>query len=150
MLVDLRVKWFAERDGVRVGVGGDQSGFGVVSETEMKFTEEVKSRPIHQPAAPGLIPCSEKDGGRKDTLEALHHTPVIPTVLGEAEEVEHLGSAVEMDGAVLLPEGERCNSNRNKAVLTEAQTEVGMPNDMKEETSIAALVEELMLGEAGE
>jgi hypothetical protein len=80
-------------------------------------------------------------------LEALHHAPVIAATLGETEELQDLRSAIELDGAAILPEGERRHPNRNKAVLAEGQTKVGMPDDMKDETPVAALVRELMLGE---
>jgi hypothetical protein len=52
-----------------------------------------------------------------------------------------------MDGAVLLPEGERRHPNRNKAALTEGQAEIGVGDDMKEEIPVATPVTELMVGE---
>jgi len=59
----------------------------------------------------------------------------------------HLGGDPGVRLGVRPLPGERRHPNRNKAVLTDGQTEVGMPNDMKEETPVAALVKELMLGE---
>ena len=100
MLVGFCVEGFAERDGVRVVVGGNRKGFAVFGESEMNLIKEVKARPVNHWAAPRLVIGPEKDGGRKDALEALHHAPVIPAILGEAEEREHLGSALGMDGAV--------------------------------------------------
>ena len=146
VLVDLLVEGFAQRDGIRTISGRSRSGFVVFGEPEMNFIEKVKTRPVYQTVAARLILCSEKDGGSKDALEALHHAPVIAAILGEPEELQYLGSAPETDGAVLLPEGERGYPNRNEAVLTERQTEVGMSENMKEEIPVAALVKELMLG----
>ena len=147
VLVDLRVKGFAQGDSVRAVMDGKRRRFAVFGEPEMNFINEVKTRPVNQMAAARLVLCSEKDGGSKAALEALHHTPVVAAILGEAEELQHLRSAIEMDGAVLLPEGEGRHPNRNKAVLAEGQTEVGMSDDMKEEIPVAALVKELLPGE---
>ena len=147
MLVDLCVESFAERDCVWVVAGGNRRGFAVFGEPEMNLIKEVKTRPVNQTAFARLILCSEKDGGSEDALEALHHAPVIPAILGEVEELQHLRGTIEMDRAAHLPEGECRHPNRNKAVLPEGQTEVGMSDDMKEEISVAAHVKELMLGE---
>jgi len=119
VLVDLCAEGFAQGDRVRAFVGGNRGGCAAFGEPEMNFIKEVETRPVDQTAAARLVLRAKEDGGSKDASESLHHAPVIPAILGETEELQHLGSALEVDGAVLLPEGERRHPNRNKAVLAE-------------------------------
>lgn len=93
----------------------------------MNLLKEVKAHPVNQSAAVRLVLRSEKDGGGKDALEALHRATAIAAVLGKAEEVQHLGSALEANGAGLLSECKCGYPDGNKAVLPKGKPKSGCP-----------------------
>lgn len=62
----------------------------------------------------GLFFGSEEDRGAEKSLEALDEPAVVRAVLGEVEEVEHLGGRIEMDLAGLLPQCERSDPDRDE------------------------------------
>jgi hypothetical protein len=113
----------------------------------MNFIEEVKSRPVNQLAAARLVLRAKEDGGSKDALEALHHAVVVAAILGKAEELQHLGGAIEVNGPAFLPEGEGGHPDRDEAILAEGNGVIGVRDNLKEEVPIAALVKELVFGE---
>jgi hypothetical protein len=114
------------------------------------FIKKVKSRPVEDEFAFGLVVTSEEDGGREDALETLHD-PVVPlTVLEKVEEVEHLGGSVESYNPATLANRERCYPDWNEAILAEGQSELGMTEDLKEELSIASRVKQLVDGRSAE
>ncbi|MGA2078026.1 MAG: HEAT repeat domain-containing protein [Terriglobia bacterium] len=147
MLIDLSVEGFAQGDGVRTVGGANRSGSAVLVEPEMNFIEEVKSRPVNQLAAARLVLRAKEDGGSKDALEALHHAVVVAAILGKAEELQHLGGAIEVNGPAFLPEGEGGHPDRDEAILAEGNGVIGVRDNLKEEVPIAALVKELVFGE---
>jgi hypothetical protein len=59
-------------------------------------------------------------------------------VLGQAEEVDHLGSRIKTNRPGFLPDCERGDPNRNESVLAERQAELGMADDLEEETAVPA------------
>jgi hypothetical protein len=91
------------------------------------FIEEVKAGSIYQTATAGLVFSSEEDGGGKDTLEALHDSAIMAAVLGEAEEVEHLGGALETNDPALLLNGKRGYPDGNEAVRPKSRPKSGWP-----------------------
>jgi len=116
----------------------------------MKLIKKMKARPIHERGTRRIVLRSEKNGRGKYPSKPLHHAPVIAAILGEAKKVEHLGSAIEMDGAALLPKGEGGYPDRNEPVLAERQTIVRVGNHVKEEASVATFVQHLVLRKGAE
>jgi hypothetical protein len=85
----------------------------------------MKMCPVDQAAALMLVLRAEEDGGRKDALKAWHHASVVAAILGEAEKLEHLAGALEMNCTTVLTQGERRHPNRDKALLAEGRPTSG-------------------------
>jgi hypothetical protein len=150
VLIDFGVKSLAESYSVHAAACWDGRAISPFSEPEMELIKKMKASPVHERGTHWLIVSSEKDGRSKYSLESLHHTPVIAAIFREAKKVEHLGSAVEMDDAALLPKGESGYPDGNEAVLSEGQSIIWMCNDVKEEVSVATFVQHLVLREGAE
>jgi len=145
VLVDFLVKCFAQSDGVcRDLMRGGALLPG--SEPKLHPIEEMEARPVNEGIPVRLILGPEEDGGRKDALESLYKAAVVAAILGEAKEIEQLGSALEANLATLLLDGERGDPNGNETILTEREAVLGMPRDIEEELSVAAGVSELVFG----
>jgi len=145
VLIDFGVKSFAESHSVRVVACWDGRALAPFRAPEMKLIKKMKARPIHERGTGRLMLRSEKDGRGKYPLEGLHHAPVIAAIFGEAKKVEHLGSAIEMNCAALLPKGESGYPDGNEPVLAEGQAIVWVGDDVKEKASIATFVQHLVL-----
>jgi hypothetical protein len=148
VLVDLLVECFAESDQVAGSIVRCQV-FGIAPmNPEPHAVEKMKADTIDQPAAVGLIFGAEEDGGCKDAMKALNDPAIVTAVLGEAEEVEHLGGAVEADVSGFLLNSERRHPDRDQSVLTEGQTEFRVTGDIEKESAVAAGMNELSTGRA--
>ncbi len=69
----------------------------------------------------GPVPLSvraEENRGSEDALERSGQAPVLGTALLYAERVEHLGGAVKGDPRGSLPDGHRCQEDRNQPILS--------------------------------
>ncbi len=111
---------------------------------KLHLVEEMETHPIDKTVSPWLIFGSEENGRGKDALEALHDAAVMAAILGEAEEIKHLGSTVKVDGAGPLLYRQGGNPNGDQAILPKGQTESGVPGDIKGEFPIASAVSELV------
>jgi hypothetical protein len=80
--------------------------------------EEMETPPIDKTVSPWLIFGSEENGRGKDALKALHDPAVMTAILGQAEEIKHLGRTVEVDGAAPLFYRQGGNPNGDEAILT--------------------------------
>ena len=71
------------------------------------------------------------------------------TVLGQWQEIEHLGSACEPNSPAFLFHSQSGDPYWDEAVLAEWQTEIGMSDDFKEELPILAAMNQLGRGRGG-
>jgi hypothetical protein len=62
-----------------------------------------------------------------------------------AKALEHLGRRPEPNGSALLLHGQCCKENGNEAILPERDTEIRMSRDLKNEVTVAPLIEQLVL-----
>lgn len=143
MLVDFLIECLAEADDVFSLVGIRVFGL-MVAEPELDPIEEVKASSINQTATVGLVFSSKEDGGRKDTMEALHDSAIMAAVLGETEKVEHLSGALETDDPALLLNSERRDPDGNETVLAEGQAEFGVSRDIEKESPVASRMNQLV------
>ncbi len=108
----------------------------------------METRPIDDKTATWLILSTEENCGGEDALKALYESPIMASVLGKAEEIQHSGGAVEVDDATLLLDGERRDPNRDKTILPKGQAKSGMASDVEKEFSIAPAMCQLVLWRA--
>ena len=66
------------------------------------------------------------------------------------KEVEHLGSAIESNGATLLTDRQRRHLDRDKTVLAEGKAKIRMTCDFQKELSVVPRVDKLTLRGAAE
>src|SRR6267143_5386083 len=111
---------------------------------ESQVIEEMETHPINKTVSPWLIFGSEENGRGKDALEPLHDPAVMAAILGQAEEIKHLGRTVEVDGAAPLLYRQGGNPNGDQAILPKGQAESGVPSDVEEEFTVTACVSELV------
>lgn len=145
MLVDLFVKVFAKRNHVSAGLGCAGKTWAASAIPKLHVIEEMKTRPVDHWVGIRLFFSSEEDRGAENALERFGHTPIVKSVFGQAEEVEHLGGGIKMNLAGFLPDGERGHPDRDQAVLAERKTELGMSDDLKEEITIPPGMRALVL-----
>jgi hypothetical protein len=150
MLIDFRAKSLTECDGIGVIASGIGSRLVAFCESEMEVIKKVEACPVQQAATARLVLRAKEDGRGEDPLKALYDAPVIATVLGESEELQHLRSAIEMDRTASLPKCQSCHPNGNEAVLTKRQPKLRVGNDLKEETPVTTFVKHLGPGDRAE
>lgn len=141
MPIDLIIKGFAKGDGVSVTADWWASIAVDMVVPELGAIKKMESRPIENWGRCFCFLSSEEDGGREDTLEALHETPVVKAVFRKLEEFEDFSGALETDSAALLLHGERSDPDGNETILTEWQTEVWVSRHLKKELAVAAAVD---------
>jgi len=122
----------------------------VVVEPEPHPIKKMKAGSIHQRAAVGLVFGRKEDGGGENTMEALHDSAIMAAVLGEVEEVEHLGGAFETNDPALLLNGKRRDPDGNETVLAEGQAEFGVAGDVEKESAVASRMNQLGRGRPAE
>ena len=111
MGVDLLVKRLAEGDNAFSGI---VRGRGLIVIVEPKSNPvEMKTRPVGDRVATGLIVGAKKDGRCEAPLEALHHAAIMAAVFGKTKEVQHLSGAVEADDSG-SPVGQRVSPPRSE------------------------------------
>lgn len=137
VLVNLAIKNLAEQDGIEVAAAGAYLFVLGGVEPEFHAVEEVEPGPVDHCSRFGLLFSSEKDCGAEDPLEAIDNAAIVRAVFRKAEEIKHLSCGVKMNLAGFLPDCKRCDPDGDQAVLAEGQTELGMPDDLKEETTVA-------------
>lgn len=115
MSIDLVVKRLAENDRVLCGVSGER-GLVMIVEPELNPIEEVKADPVGDAGSTRLIVGTEEDGGGKDSLKSLNDPPIVAAVLGQAEEVKDLSSALEADDTALLLD-RKCGYQRTQRTM---------------------------------
>lgn len=148
MLVNLFVKVFAKRNHVSAGLGCAGKPWAASAIPELHVIEEMKTRPIDHCVGIRRFCSSEEDRGAENALERFGQTPIVKSVFGQAEEVEHLGGGIKMNLPGFLPDGECGHPDRDQAVLAERKTELGMPDDLKKEMAIAPGMRTLVLRRA--
>lgn len=144
VLVNLAIKHLAEQDGIEVAAAGAYLFVLGGVEPEFHAVEEVEPGPVDHCSRFGLLFSSEEDCGTEDPLEAIDKAAIVRTVFRKAEEIKHLSRGVKMNLAGFLPDGKRCDPDRNQAVLTEGQAELRMADNLKEETTVPAGMESLV------
>ena len=143
VLVDLLVECFAEADDVCTGFIACRLFGLVVVKPKPHPVEEMKASPINQATAGGVVLGPEEDRGGKDAMETLDDSAIMAAVLGQAEEVEHLGGAFETDDPASLLDGERRYPDGNEAVLAERAGQIRMAGDVEKEFAIPPRVSKL-------
>ncbi len=92
-------------------------------------------------AAPlGVRP--EKDRSAEDALESSDQSPVLGTALLDIEFIEYFGGTIEGDPGGLLPNGHRCQKDRNQPILSPREFIAGVTGDLEHEASVAPFVKE--------
>ena len=138
MLIDLVIEGFTKGDHVPLILNLDTAIVFLSAEPEFHVIEEVEAGPVDELVSGGLIFRPEEDGGGEDTFESVFDSPVVEAIGLEAEEGEHLRGALKADDPAFLFQGERCNPNRDEAILTEGQTVVGVTEYLKEKFAAVA------------
>lgn len=145
MSVNLLVKRLAENDRVLWDVIGGR-GLVVVVKPKLNAIKEVKTCPIGDVVSTWLVVGPEEDGRGEDSLESLDDPPIVAAVLGQAEEVKHLGSTLEADDTAFLLNCECGYPDGNETVLAKGKAEAGVTRDIEEEPPVAAGMSELIPG----
>lgn len=89
-----------------------------------------------------MLFCTEVDCAREDALKTLDEPPVVDAIGWQPEFVKYLSSSGKAYLARATPYGLSRNPNRYKTILPIRQPESGMTTDLKEKSSVAALVNE--------
>jgi hypothetical protein len=145
--IDFTIKRLAHCNGVVMPAGRRKVPFRRV-EPELQAIEEMEAGPIEERSGLGVIFGSEEDGGAEEPFEAFHEAAVVGAVRGKMEKVEHFGGRIEMKLTGFLPQGECGHPDGDEAVLAEAQSEVGMGNDVQKEFAVAPTMDEFCGGRA--
>jgi len=80
-----------------------------------------------------------------ESLEPTTGVPTFPLLAAflHAERFEHLSGALEAQHWTLLPDRHGREKNRYDAVLPKGNTKLGVSGQLKRESPVAALIEEL-------
>jgi hypothetical protein len=117
-------------------------------EPELHAIEELEARQIDDRRTLWLSFCAEEDGGREDPLKTLNHATIVRAILGEPEEIEELGGALEVNDSTLRLDGECRDPNRDQAVLAVGEAVSRVGRDFEEEAPVVASVGQLFLRRA--
>ena len=117
----------------------------VIAEPEPYPIKEVKPHRVNQSVLVRLIIGPEENRGSEHALKALHDSPVMTTVLGETEEIQHLSCTVEVNDTTPLLHGKGGDPDGDETILTKGQAKSRMTRDIEEELAVAAGVVELIV-----
>jgi hypothetical protein len=115
--VDFPVEGLAQSDGIVQALVRYGLRLLRMVKPKSEVIEEMETPPIDKAVSPWLIFGSEENGRGKDALKALHDPAVMTAILGQAEEIKHLGRTVEVDGAAPLLYRQGGNPNGDQAIL---------------------------------
>ncbi len=79
----------------------------------------------------------------KNPFKRRHETPVLLSVLRQAEGIQKFRSGLKPNDLALLPYGQRSQKDRNQAILPERQAKVRMSSNLKREMPVPAFEQQL-------
>ena len=91
---------------------------------------------------------AEEDGRSEDPFEGCYQSPIFFPALRHAENVEHLRGRPETNDLTLLTNCQRCQENRNEAILAKWQAEVRVTGDLECEKTVTPFIDECGTGRA--
>ncbi len=149
MFVDFLVEHLAQR--YRVFACGWSLVLVLSSvEPEVNPIKKVKPGPINDKAASRLLIRPEEDSGSKYPLETFHDSVIAFAVLEEVEEIEDLGSRTKSDNTSMLADGHGGDPDRDEPILAVREAKLRMADNLKEESSVAPCVGQLIRSRAAE
>jgi hypothetical protein len=108
----------------------------------MSLAHEIEPTALHQAGPDRQRVGAEEDRGSEHALEGGHPAPVFLTSGAHAEAFKHFSCSAEANRLTLLLDRESRQKNGHESILSKGNTELGMTGDLKNETAVAAFVQQ--------